>query len=93
VARRADPRAGVQSAELLEALRALAPSRRLVIVLHYWLDLSIDEISALLTFRTGRSSRGSAVRARSCGRRSHVFDDLERQLRDVPGRFRSRTKS
>jgi hypothetical protein len=42
------PEAGVQSAELLEALRALAPSRRLVLVLHYWLDLSIDEISALL---------------------------------------------
>jgi RNA polymerase sigma-70 factor (ECF subfamily) len=58
------PEAGLQSAELLEALRALAPSRRLVIVLHYWLDLSIDEISALLDVPFGTvASRLSRARA------------------------------
>jgi RNA polymerase sigma-70 factor, ECF subfamily len=58
------PESGVQSAELLDALRALAPSRRLVIVLHYWLDLSIDEISALLDVPFGTvASRLSRARA------------------------------
>jgi RNA polymerase sigma-70 factor, ECF subfamily len=58
------PEAGVQSAVLLDALRALAPSRRLVIVLHYWLDLSIDEISALLDVPFGTvASRLSRARA------------------------------
>jgi RNA polymerase sigma-70 factor, ECF subfamily len=58
------PEAGLQSAELLDALRGLAPSRRLVVVLHYWLDLSIDEISALLDVPFGTvASRLSRARA------------------------------
>jgi RNA polymerase sigma factor (sigma-70 family) len=36
------------SDEIVAAVRALAPARREVIVLHYWLDLAVDEIAALL---------------------------------------------
>ena len=54
--------------ELVDAVRALAPARRLVIVLHYWLELKVDEIAALLEIPYGtvasRLSRGLAdVRA------------------------------
>lgn len=37
-----------QDAALIGAIRALHPARRHVIVLHYWLELHVDEIAALL---------------------------------------------
>jgi RNA polymerase sigma-70 factor, ECF subfamily len=37
-----------ESNELVAAVRSLQPARREVIVLHYWLDLSADEIAARL---------------------------------------------
>jgi RNA polymerase sigma-70 factor, ECF subfamily len=36
------------SGDVVDAVRTLAPARREVIVLHYWLDLPVDEIAALL---------------------------------------------
>ena len=53
-----------ESDELVAAVRALQPARREVIVLHYWLDLSADEIAAQLGVPYGtvasRLSRGLA---------------------------------
>lgn len=52
------------SDELIAAVRTLAPARREVIVLHYWLDLSADEIADRLEIPYGtvasRLSRGLA---------------------------------
>jgi RNA polymerase sigma-70 factor (ECF subfamily) len=52
------------SDELVAAVRALQPARRAVIVLHYWLDLSADEIADRLEIPYGtvasRLSRGLA---------------------------------
>jgi RNA polymerase sigma-70 factor (ECF subfamily) len=52
------------SDELVAAVRELPPARRIVIVLHYWLDLPVDEIAALLSVPYGtaasRLSRGLA---------------------------------
>jgi RNA polymerase sigma-70 factor (ECF subfamily) len=49
---------------LVEAVASLAPARRHVIVLHYWLDLQVDEVAALLGLPFGtvasRLSRGLA---------------------------------
>lgn len=39
--------------ELLQALATLAPGQRRVIVLRYWLDLSIEEVAADLQISTG----------------------------------------
>jgi RNA polymerase sigma factor (sigma-70 family) len=36
------------SDELVSAVRSLQPARRVVIVLHYWLDLPVDEIAVRL---------------------------------------------
>ena len=50
--------------ELRDAVRALPPARRLVLVLHYWLDLPLDEIAALLDVPFGTvASRLSRARA------------------------------
>ena len=53
-----------ESDELVAAVRSLPPARRMVIVLHYWLDLPVDEIAALLSLPYGtvasRLSRGLA---------------------------------
>jgi RNA polymerase sigma-70 factor (ECF subfamily) len=53
-----------ESDELVAAVRALAPARREVVVLHYWLDLSADEIAGRLGIPYGtvasRLSRGLA---------------------------------
>ena len=55
---------GLESDELVAAVRSLQPARRVVIVLHYWLDLSADEISDRLGVPYGtvasRLSRGLA---------------------------------
>ena len=64
----ATPEQDRDAGELIDAVRALAPARRLVIVLHYWLELKVDEIAALLELPYGtvasRLSRGLAdVRA------------------------------
>lgn len=52
------------SDELVAAVRSLPPARRVVIVLHYWLDLSADEIADRLEIPYGtvasRLSRGLA---------------------------------
>jgi len=52
------------SDDLVAAVRALQPARRVVIVLHYWLDLSADEIASRLEIPYGtvasRLSRGLA---------------------------------
>jgi RNA polymerase sigma-70 factor, ECF subfamily len=54
----------LESDELVEAVRSLQPARRSVIVLHYWLDLSADEIADRLEIPYGtvasRLSRGPA---------------------------------
>ena len=49
---------------VVAAVRTLPPARRTVVVLHYWLDLPVDEIAALLDLPYGtvasRLSRGLA---------------------------------
>ena len=45
---RAAPDDSGASDEVVAAVRELAAPRREVIVLHYWLDLAVDEIAALL---------------------------------------------
>jgi DNA-directed RNA polymerase specialized sigma24 family protein len=59
--------------EIVAAVRALAPARREVIVLHYWLDLAVDEIAALLGL-TLRNRRVASQPARSptCAYRSRA---------------------
>jgi RNA polymerase sigma-70 factor, ECF subfamily len=53
-----------EAGDLVDAVRALKPARRNVIVLHYWLELQVDEIAALLELPYGtvasRLSRGLA---------------------------------
>jgi RNA polymerase sigma-70 factor (ECF subfamily) len=39
--------------ELLGALAALEPDERIVVVLHYWADLTLDEVAARLGARPG----------------------------------------
>ena len=39
--------------ELLEAVRRLSPERRLVIGLHYWLDLGVEQIGEILELPAG----------------------------------------
>ena len=51
--RAAPEEAGTASDEVIAAVRALAPARREVIVLHYWLDLAVDEIAAALSLPFG----------------------------------------
>lgn len=60
------------SDDLVDAVRTLPPPRRLVVVLHYWLDLSIDEIGALLEL-----PRGTV-----CSRLSRARADLRLALED-----------
>jgi RNA polymerase sigma-70 factor (ECF subfamily) len=52
----ADEAAREASDDLVRAVRALAPSRRVVVVLHYWLDLPVDEIAALLNVPYGTAA-------------------------------------
>ena len=50
--------------ELVAAVRALPERQRLVVVLHYWLDTSVDEIAAYLEIPVGTVvSRLSRARA------------------------------
>ena len=62
--RRVDPAESGRSDEVVAAVRSLAPARRVVVVLHYWLDLPIDAIAAELDIPYGtaasRLSRGLA---------------------------------
>jgi len=52
------------SDDVVAAVRALSPQRREIIVLHYWLDLAVDEIAALLglPFGTVASRLSRALR-------------------------------
>ena len=52
------------SDEVFAAVRGLSPQRREIIVLHYWLDLAVDEIAALLglPFGTVASRLSRALR-------------------------------
>ena len=54
----------LESDEFVQAVRSLQPARRAVIVLHYWLDLSADEIADRMEIPYGtvasRLSRGLA---------------------------------
>ena len=79
------------SDEIVAAVRALAPARREVIVLHYWLDLAVDEIAALLGLPFGTVASRLSRAWRTCASRSraNVSEDLERRLRDVPARVPS----
>jgi RNA polymerase sigma-70 factor, ECF subfamily len=44
---------GDPSGEIAAAVAGLTPVRRLVVVLHYWLDYSVDEIAAQLELPVG----------------------------------------
>ena len=58
------PESAAASDELRDAIRSLAPARRQVLVLHYWVDLSLDDIAALLDVPFGTvASRLSRARA------------------------------
>lgn len=46
--------------ELVQALAALGPRQRRIVVLRYWLDLSIDEVAADLRISTGTVKSQSA---------------------------------
>ena len=61
---RAAPDGADASEELVAAVRELSPQRREVIVLHYWLDLAVDDIAALLglPFGTVASRLSRALR-------------------------------
>jgi len=48
----------VAGVELRQALRAIAVDKRLVLVLHWYLDLPVNEIAAI----TGLSLRGAETR-------------------------------
>ena len=49
---------------LLDAVRALPPRQRLVVVLHYWLDTRVEEIASILELPVGTVvSRLSRARA------------------------------
>jgi RNA polymerase sigma-70 factor, ECF subfamily len=60
------------SDEVVEAVRRLAPSRRMVIVLHYWLDLAVDDIATLLGLPYGTVA----------SRLSRALADLRVELED-----------
>lgn len=59
--------------ELLTALAALAPRQRRVIVLRYWLGLTIDEVAADLDITSG------TVKSQT----SKALDNLRRRLTDM----------
>jgi RNA polymerase sigma-70 factor (ECF subfamily) len=71
VARFVEPAPGPERADLRDALAGLAPAFREVIVLHYFADLPVDEIAALLDVPTGtiksRLSRGRSALAEHLG--------------------------
>jgi len=50
----------VAGVELRRALRSMDPDKRLVLVLHWYLDLPVDEIAGI----TGLSARGAETRLR-----------------------------
>ena len=51
-------------AEVVDAVRALPPRQRIVVVLHYWLDTGVEEIASLLGIPVGTVvSRLSRARA------------------------------
>ena len=68
--RGSDPADRRRSDAVVAAVRALAPARRVVIVLHYWLDLPIDAIAAELGVPYGTVA----------SRLSRALADLERTL-------------
>jgi RNA polymerase sigma-70 factor (ECF subfamily) len=59
-----------RSDAVVDAVRALSPARRVVVVLHYWLDLPIDAIAAELDIPYGTAA----------SRLSRALADLERAL-------------
>lgn len=60
------------SDEVVAVVRTLAPSRRIVVVLHYWLDLAVDDIAALLELPYGTVA----------SRLSRALADLRHALED-----------
>ena len=68
----ADP-SDVDRSEAVVAVRGLAPARRVVVVLHYWLDLPIDAIAAELEIPYGTAA----------SRLSRALADLERALAEA----------
>jgi len=66
----------VAGLELRQALRAMDPAKRLVLVLHWYLDLPLDEIAAII----GTSVDGAESRLR------RATDELKRRMEAHRGR-------
>ena len=64
---------------LLDALSALSPPARAVVVLRYWEDLSIEEVAAILRCSTGNvKSQSSRALARLRAFLGDSLPDLSR---------------
>lgn len=69
VAQTVEPAPGPERADLRDALAGLPPTFREVVVLHYYADLPVDEIAAMLGVPTGTvKSRLSRARTALAGR-------------------------
>lgn len=70
---------GPERADLREALAALPPSYREVVVLHYYADLPVDEVAALLGVPAGTvKSRLSRARAALAGKLGDYRSEVTR---------------
>jgi RNA polymerase sigma-70 factor (ECF subfamily) len=79
VAAEGDPfRAVLARDELLGGLDALSTAERAVVVLHYWADLSVEQISARLGWPTG------TIKSRLHRARRVLRDHLDARSRGVP---------
>jgi RNA polymerase sigma-70 factor (sigma-E family) len=72
---------------LLDALRALGPRQRAVVVLRYWLDLSEAETAAALNCSVG-TVKSQASRALASLRKSAMADDGTRDADIIEGGLR-----
>ena len=66
----------VAGVDLRRALQAMHPAKRLVLVLHWYVDLPLEEIAAI----SGTSVRGAETRL------SRAKEELRRRLEDHSGR-------
>ena len=71
---------------------ALGAAKRIVVVLHYWLDLPLEEIAGVLGLPIGTVASGSPARRTRLAPswRKSVSSDFERVLREAREALRTR---